>query len=325
MYYVIGCLLVIVLVFSLFFYFHKKKICEKLCHMSRKEKCDILGRLIGPFGYCYMPSQDIFSTVIDAPQRMFGYTALFDRYASHFNMAIDCMPVYFDYGERTWLIEFWKGQYGIHTGCEVGFYKADSLVPSIFRKTALFGSVDDVEMLPMSLRFFYKKDEIARVCRTHWWLTAFKMGAYSEPEDLWVEIGITFPCGEMLNAFTKALNEQWDADYDVCGMQVLIRYEECSTCKLVSLQKFFFRFCQWRNRILCRLFLWVTKPFCTGIDRVLCLYYYLPPLFWCIFRDKKRKKCCERSCSKGKKACRKRENKKTCSAGKKGGCHGNRL
>lgn len=303
MYYFIGCILVIAVIFCLLFHHRKKIICKKLDCMSMDQKCDMLGPLIEPFGYCYIPSQDIFSTTVDAPQRLFGYTALFDRYAAHFNMAIDCMPVYFDYGERTWLIEFWKGQYGINMGCEVGIYKADGLVPVLGRKTALFHSVEDCEMLPMSIRLFHKNDEIAHLHRNHWWLTAFQMGAYCEPEELWVEVGITFSDHEMLAAFANALDEQGHGDYCICGQQIQIRFDYCSTCLLRGLQRFFFRFCQWRNRILCRLFLWVTKPFCLNIDRVLCLFFFLPKVFRCVFKDKKRKKCCRKCCKKCNRKC----------------------
>ncbi|MDE6906349.1 MAG: DUF4474 domain-containing protein [Lachnospiraceae bacterium] len=308
MYYFIGCLLVIIVVFFVFFHHRKKIICKKLNCMSMDEKCEVLSSFIEPFGYCYHPSQDIFSTTVDAPQRVFGYTALFDRYASQFNMAIDCMPVYFDYEERTWLIEFWKGQYGINVGCEVGIYKAEGLVSSLGRKTALFHSVEDHEMMPMSIRLFHRNKEIAHLHKNHWWLTAFQMGRYCEPKELWVEAGITFPNFEMLHAFVNALEEQGHGEYCICGLQIQIRFDYCSTCYLRGLHKFFFRFCQWRNRILCRLFLWVTKPFCLGIDQVLCLFYYLPAMFRRIFRDKKRKKCCRKCC----KLCRRKHKKNCC-------------
>lgn len=303
MYYFIGCLLVFVVIISVFFHCRKKHICNKIKCMPLEEKCDLLCPLIEPFGYCYHPSQDIFSTRVDAPQRMFGYTALFDRYASQFNMAIDCMPVYFDYGERTWLIEFWKGQYGINVGCEVGIYKADALVSVLGRKTALFKSVEDHEMMPMSLRFFRGNEEIANMHKKHWWLTAFQMGSYSEPEELWAEVGITFPDYDMLAAFTNALEKLEYVSYCICGLQIQIRFDYCSTCFLKGLQRFFFRFCQWRNRILCRLFLWVTKPLCLGIDRLLCLFFFLPGVFRRICRNKKREKCCKKCSKKCKKKC----------------------
>ena len=156
MYYFIGCLLVIAVIFFIFFHHRKKVICKKLDCMSMEEKCEILCPLIEPFGYCYHPSQDIFSTTVDAPQRMFGYTALFARYASQFNMAIDCMPVYFDYEECTWMIEFWKGQYGISTGAEIGLYCADRVLsPWEYDKT-LFHGISDKELMPVTMTAYYK-------------------------------------------------------------------------------------------------------------------------------------------------------------------------
>ena len=33
-------------------------------------------------------------------------------------MVFETLPVYFDYAGKTWLIQIWKGQYGICTECE---------------------------------------------------------------------------------------------------------------------------------------------------------------------------------------------------------------
>lgn len=304
MYLFIGCLLIFVLLFYFFFRFRKKKIHKEICDMTCEEKCDILTSLIEPFGYCYEPSQDVFSTIIDAPQRAFGYTALFDRYASHFNMVFDCLPVYFDYEERTWLIEFWKGQYGINSGCEVGIYKADSLVSSLGRKTALFHSAEDREMLPLSIQLYHHGRQIAHLCRRHWWLTIFRMGSYSEPQDLTMQICITFPNTEMLNAFAQALQEQGKLTFETCGTQIRILFDRCTSCRLPFLQRLVCRINQWKNRLLCRMFLWVTAPFCSGMDRLLCLYFFLPYIFRRILGGKKRRKCCRKCCRK----CRNRRN-----------------
>jgi len=260
-----------------------------------------LNELIHPFGFAYDANWDIFVSLIHAWQRKEGYEALFDRLASRFNMVIDAFPVYFDYRGKTWMIEFWKGQYGINVGCEVGIYKAQGLVSVLGRKTALFHSVEDHEMMPMSIRLFRGNTEIAHLHKNHWWLTAFQMGSYCEPEELWVEAGITFPNYDMLTAFVHALEEQGHGEYCVCGLQIQIRFDYCSTCFLKGLQRFFFRFCQWRNRILCRLFLWVTNPLCLGIDRLLCLFFYLPGVFRRICKNKNRKKCCKKCCRKCKK------------------------
>ncbi len=296
MYFFVGFLLFLALSMTLFFQLRKKKACKKLCCMSCKEKLNTLDGLIKPFGYCYVPAQDIFSTVVDAPQREFGYTALYDRYAPYFGMVFDCVPVYFDYGDRTWLIELWKGQYGINLGCEVGVYKADSLIAAVNRNRALFHSVENSEMLPMSVRLYKGKGECAHLHRKQWWLTAFRMGCYSEPKNLSVRACITFPNVEMLNAFVAALGEQKKVKFCICGMQVQIVFDSCTSCELSFWKRLVCRYSQWKNRLTRRLFLWATKPYEQSMDRLLCLYFCLPSFFRRIFRGRKRQRCCKKSC-----------------------------
>lgn len=295
MYVLIG--IIVVLAFCLFNSRRKKKICKKLCSLNYHEKCCLISELIEPFGYYYVPSQDIFSSTRDAWQRKFGYTALYDRYASRFGMVFDCQPIYFDYDNCTWLIEFWKGQYGINTGCEIGIYKADSVVASIQRSTTLFHSVEDSEMLPMSMDLYHQDEHLAHLSKRHWWLTIFDMGKFSEPKDLSVKIQLAFPNKEMLRGFVKALQEEGYSQTEICscGLQVTFRYHSCSACNLSPAQTLLYRKAQLQNRILCRLFLWLTKPFKTSLDRILYLYFYLPFVFRHIMKNKNCRKCYKKS------------------------------
>ena len=50
------------------------------------------------------------------------YAYGYDAAALAMNAIIDCEPIFFDYAGKTWLIELWKGQYGLETGCEIGVY-----------------------------------------------------------------------------------------------------------------------------------------------------------------------------------------------------------
>lgn len=306
MYLIFGCMLAIVLFVLLFCGYRRRKARKKVCAMSCGERLEMVEALISPFGYCYDRSQDCYSTLIDAPQRRFGYTALYDRYAARFGMVFDCMPVYFDYRGKTWLIEFWKGQYGINAGCEVGIYKADGLVASISRKTALFHSVEDEEMLPVSVRLYHKGKPLCQRCERHWWLTMFRMGDFCEPRDLEMRAGMIFPNAEMLNAFVGALREQGDVECTVRGLQVQILFRVCTSCRLSFFRRMRCRYAQWKNRICCKLFLWVTKPFECGMDRLLCLYFCLPRLIRRMLCTKKRECCRRKSCRgyKKEKCCR---------------------
>ena len=279
--------------------------------MSCEEKLQTLETIISPFGYCYDPARDYFSTTLNAPQRTFGYTALYDRYAPCFGMVFDCLPVYFDYRGRTWLIEIWKGQYGINAGCEIGVYKAEGLVTSLMRKTALFQSVGDEELLPMFIQLYQRGTLFLETCRRHWWLTAFRMGAYCEPRELEVQAGITFPNAEMQHAFVGALRERGDVEFSVRGLQVGIRFCACTSCELPWLRRIRCRYEQWKNRILCKLFNRVTRPFTCGMDQLLDLYYCLPRLIRCVFCFGKRRRCHKKSC----RCCHKRSCKRECGRG----------
>ena len=114
--------------------------------LSVPEKGYRLNCLLAPFGFEYQISQDIFVTRLDAWQRDYGYRSLYDRASPLLGMAFDCEPVYFDYQGKTWLLEFWKGQYGINTGAEIGIYRADTLLSPAQRPYTLFHTVPDEEL-----------------------------------------------------------------------------------------------------------------------------------------------------------------------------------
>ena len=75
------------------------------------------------FGFIYISEEDVFYTAKNAWQKNMGYTYFYDELAPLFNMILDTERVCFKYNNYSWLITFWKGQYGICTGAEIGVYK----------------------------------------------------------------------------------------------------------------------------------------------------------------------------------------------------------
>lgn len=326
MYFLFAFLLLFVLFGFLFFHKRKKNICKKICSMTTCEKIEKINELIMPFGYCYYPNQDIFSTTIDAWQREFGYTESYNYHSQRLNIVFDNQPIYFDYNNRTWLIEFWKGQYGINAGGEVGIYYSDSIVPHYLRNITLFKSVKDNEMFPISMQIFNNGNSIGKLYQKHWWLTIFKLGMFCEPSNLSMKISITFPNCEMMNVFINALYENGyqSENIYISGLRVYILFNSCSSCSLSSFRRLSYCFTQWKNRNYCKLYLRITKPFSTSLDRALCLYYYLPFAFRRLFTLRKFNKC--KKCRKFKesnKCCkykRCRKNEKNTNNAKNTGC-----
>ena len=157
MYILFSIFIIILLFFFVINHSRKKCIIRKICCMTLEEKCNLLNAIIEPMGFSYLADQDIFTSTRDAWQRKMGYQSLYNRGAVHFNMVFDYLPVYFDYNDKTWMIQLWKGQYGVNTGGEIGVYYADHIVSQEQLDTTLFQAVDDSDILKMSmyLRRFY--------------------------------------------------------------------------------------------------------------------------------------------------------------------------
>jgi hypothetical protein len=183
-----------------------------------------LAQAVYAAGFLYDPDQDIIYSRQDAIQRKFGYAYGYDASALMMNMAIDCEPVFFEYDNKTWMIELWKGQYGLETGCEIGVYNRPHVGDDMYKlfdlivgnrphdpepnHSKFFASASDAEMLEMSLTL--KRDGQALFTRgpeKHWWLTGFKWGVFSRAEQLSVDISIAFPNPSMLGAFRQALTQ----------------------------------------------------------------------------------------------------------------------
>lgn len=300
MYLFFGIFFAVLLFFWILNHWRRKKIICKIRSMCTEEKCRLLDELIAPFGYTYLPSQDIFTSRLDAWQRDFGYCALYDDTAVLFNMVFDCLPVYFDYCGRTWLVELWKGQYGINTGCEIGVYHADRILGEFERRNAVFHAVENEEMPEITLTFSSSANRrgkncgiIARLCARHWWLAAFRMGCFSNPSSLCLQAQICLPNPEMAEAFVRGLVS---AGYNRAQIQCRCCTVAFCFAKDAPRQKrgFLYRLAawvvQWGNWFWCRVYLWVTRPFCSALDRILYLYYYLPFAFRKMLRLKRFKK-----------------------------------
>lgn len=248
--------------------------------MSTEEKLSLLDGIIEPFGYKYYPENDLFSTRLHAPQREFGYSALYDKSAPHINLIFDSFPVYFDYRGRTWLLEFWKGQYGINTGAEIGLYYANRLLEDSETSKTFFRSAEDSDLLKMSLALYQGDVCIAEISEKHWWLTAFRMGCFSNPSELCLQTSITFSSCEMTNAFLAGLEKAGFSADEVCRNCNTVDISFDRSPHIYGLfRRMRVRLAQWSNRFWCKMYLSVTKPFASAMDRLLYLYFFLPFAF----------------------------------------------
>ena len=183
----------------------------------------LLALAVDAAGFRYDPRQDIIYSKMNPLQRSFGYAYGYDAAALAMNAIIDCEPIFFDYAGKSWMIELWKGQYGLETGCEIGVYNraggSSSLWYSVLDATVgqrpndpnpahdrFFDCANDSELLRISSTLYRNGTKLfSRGPERHWWLTGFKWGVISEPEELTMDVSIECLDVTMTTALTGAL------------------------------------------------------------------------------------------------------------------------
>jgi len=289
---VIGILL---LVFSLLFRFirrkKKRKEGEEEAYVppvtdiigTERERLEQLNKDLKPFGFAYDPSNDLFYSLMDCWQRKFGYCRLYDEASALFSMIIDCEPIYFRYRDKKWLLEFWKGQYGMTTGAEVGIYytsKPDLDIPGIFKGT-FYHCVKDEDRINMS--FILRKNGNILFTRTgyHWWLTGFKLGEFSQPSELAMDIILDLHDREMTEAFVRGLKEAGysESEYGVRGRRVYVHFDKPHTPQPSTRNALTVSIMQRNNRSFCEAYQYLTQAYTNTLDKLSYVKQQSPQMY----------------------------------------------
>ena len=242
----------------------------------------MINEMLKPAGFAYDPKSDIFYSTMDCWQREMGYCKLFDEGSPFFNMVMDCEPVTFSYGGKRWLIELWKGQYGITTGAEIGIYNTsrDDIHTDKFTGT-YYEPITDAERLPLSIVLRKNKKVVFRRKALHWWLTGFVLGEFSQPEELTMTAKLKFPNRELCNAFLGGLRGigYTSKEYAVRFNTVTINYDKPHSPQPISQNLAKRAVVQQVNEANCRLFRYVTKDYPTTMDKLEYIQHAFPELF----------------------------------------------
>lgn len=150
-------------------------------------------------------------------QSNFGFNKLYDIVAPYVLMEYDYVRVHFTYEGKDWMIQLWKGQYGmLFYGCEMGVYtkehsdKEDKLLTT-------YACAKQEDWLKMEMTMYHDRmmngnyvREFTRDYGDYWWCTGFKDGhlAIEEPAaELRMVSHITFKTEEMAQLFAEGIKE----------------------------------------------------------------------------------------------------------------------
>lgn len=286
-----------ILILLLIWYKQRKKwAVKKVKCLNTEEKCRDINFILNPFGFEFDAEQDIVISRHDCWQREIGYIDLFDLKSHLFNIVMDCEPIYFHYNQKEYRIEFWKGQYGITSGAEIGIYirEDNCSYPKNYYRCA-----NDEEQLEMGFLLLKKCTMFHRSDHT-WWLTGFDVGKFSKPKNLQLKTYIAFPNHEMQWEFIKGLEKAGypQSKIYVCENKVYFEYCYPHNYKLNHGHKLGKCFAQIRNYINCSIFLFFTKVFPTTLDKLTYIRFMFPKIYRCIINHsiprKKQKKYCKK-------------------------------
>lgn len=291
-YFVLGILIISILCFFIWYFLRKRWAIKKVKCQKDSEKLCSINKVLAPFGFAFDLEEDIVISRNDAWQRNFGYMDLYDSKAPFFAMVMDAQPIYFDYNCKHYRIEFWKGQYGITTGGEVGVYirKEDSISKDVYR------ACTDEERLDIYF-VLSKKCQLFSRCGTSWWLTGFDIGLFSKPKDLKMGVCINFPDCKMRNAFVHAMIEAGYSKNSLCVCNNMVCFDYCAPSSYYKpncshrIVKFI---AQIFNCINCHTYMFLTRPFNRTIDKLSYLSYMCPCLYRLIIKlciPRRKQKC----------------------------------
>ncbi len=287
---VIAIILFIVIIILYRWTIHRKQAIDDVLNTSDENKIKEINDALDIYGFVYDISNDIICSQMYPWQRNMGYCRLYDELAPSLNMIIDSEPIYFDYDGRRWLIEFWKGQYGMTTGGEIGIYvtdREDVNIPGVFLGP-FFESVTDKERL--SMRFNLKKEgkSLFKRKKYHWWLTGFDVGVFSKPRNLSMDIRLIFNDYRMKEAFLIGLMKAGyrQEDYKVVNNMVYITFDTPKSNQPIYKYKLVLPFIQLANKFYCKLYNFLTKDFNCTLDKIYFLCSYYPILFNILAGDK---------------------------------------
>ncbi len=204
------------------------------------------GKDTGLFGFKYSKKDNCFITAENAWQRNFGYNKTYDDTSSIIAISYDTIRVFFNYDGLEWMIQYWKGQYGmVMVGAEIGLYhRPEGSATSTHYDCAN----DDTKML-QSMTLYRRASNsnkynaiLSRSPSYTWWCTGFTPGTLSagynaSAEDtavLRIDSKLTLHSPEMAQAFMQGLKEVQYVENNVNRTKRSCKFQEMTIAEYES-------------------------------------------------------------------------------------------
>ena len=150
----------------------------------------------------------------------------------------------------------------------------------LFKKWDFYNAVDDHEFLEVCFSLYKGRLLFSQEDRT-WWLTGFAVGEMSWPSELTMKVCVHFPNLCMRNSFIDGLLKSgYKGDkINCCGNYVCFDYCRPYNYKLNHRCRILKFFVQCMNKMNCSIYMFITRPFNTTLDKLTYLRFLAPTFY----------------------------------------------
>ena len=173
----------------------------------------------------------------EAWQYNFGFGKIYDFVSPYILLEYDYIRIFFTYEDKDWMIQMWKGQYGmVFFGGEIGVYNREHSEEG-YGEWAMYACAPEEDWLAMEMTLYWQEEyngeyvrQFTREYDKYWWCTGFVPGQldkFSDRSELQIKCRITMKDYKMLLAFCGALKENGlvlGEDYTTSDLDVFVTW-----------------------------------------------------------------------------------------------------
>ena len=150
-------------------------------------KSFLVNHQLASYQYSYVDDY-FYTNDKDCWQDTFGYARIYDLAAPYVVLEYDYTRVFFNYEDRDFMIQLWKGQYGyVFYGAEIGIYTKDPSEKEVGMLT-FYGKAEEEYWPEIEMTVYHQnlsgewEREFTRERDKYWWCTGFKLGHLRDVE-----------------------------------------------------------------------------------------------------------------------------------------------
>lgn len=262
---------IFILVIGAFIFVRVRKQRNTFLMVNQSQKAANLDNEFASWGFFYSLKDDAFYSIKNAPQSKIGNCQLYDDTMPFIGIIVDCEPIQFDYDNKHWLIEFWKGQYGMASGCQIGTYftSNDSITVPGFHGS-FYESPNNKECCFISYTLKKKNKTLLSHASKECFSAGLKVGEFSNPSSLALKVRITFPNKKMVLPFVEGLKAAGYAanEYHVLFHKVTVHFTKPHTTQPASRTRVQEAIIQQGNRFDCNKYSQLTKNCSNTLEKL---------------------------------------------------------